>query len=69
VRSGSTSVLGIMLESHLVAGRQELKNKADLVYGQSITDACIDFPTTERTILALAEASAAGSLRTAAVAS
>ena len=69
VRSGGASVLGIMLESHLVAGRQELKNKADLVYGQSITDACIDFPTTERTILALAEASAAGTLPAAVAAS
>ena len=59
LRAGSENVLGVMLESHLVAGRQELKDKATLVYGQSITDACIDFPTTERTILGLAEAAAA----------
>ena len=61
VRGGSEHVLGIMLESNLVAGRQELRSKADLVYGQSITDACIDFPTTERALLGLAEA--AGSRR------
>jgi 3-deoxy-7-phosphoheptulonate synthase len=55
VRGGSEHVLGVMLESNLVAGRQELRSKADLVYGQSITDACVDFPTTERALLGLAE--------------
>jgi 3-deoxy-7-phosphoheptulonate synthase len=59
VRRGSSGVLGVMLESHLVAGRQELKDKASLVYGQSITDACIDLPTTERAIQELAECAAA----------
>jgi 3-deoxy-7-phosphoheptulonate synthase len=54
VRGGAEHVLGVMLESNLVAGRQELRSKADLVYGQSITDACIDFPTTERALLELA---------------
>jgi len=54
VRGGSEHVLGVMLESNLVAGRQELRSKAELVYGQSITDACIDFPTTERALLELA---------------
>ncbi|HVR18254.1 MAG TPA: 3-deoxy-7-phosphoheptulonate synthase [Polyangiaceae bacterium] len=58
VRGGSEHVLGVMLESNLVAGRQELRSKADLVYGQSITDACVDFPTTERALLGLAEAAA-----------
>jgi 3-deoxy-7-phosphoheptulonate synthase len=55
VRGGSTHLLGVMVESNLVAGKQELKSKHDLCYGQSITDACIDFPTTERAILNLAE--------------
>jgi 3-deoxy-7-phosphoheptulonate synthase len=50
-----------MIESNLVAGRQELRDKANLVYGQSITDACIDFPTTERALLALANDAAARS--------
>ena len=35
-----------MLESFLVAGRQELGPGAPLTYGQSITDACIDWETT-----------------------
>jgi 3-deoxy-7-phosphoheptulonate synthase len=58
VRGGSANVLGVMIESHLVGGRQELKDKSNLVYGQSITDACIDFATTERTLLELAECAA-----------
>jgi 3-deoxy-7-phosphoheptulonate synthase len=66
VRSGSEAVLGVMLESHLVAGRQDLKDKSKLVYGQSITDACIDFPTTERTLLELANAAAGRSVAAAA---
>jgi 3-deoxy-7-phosphoheptulonate synthase len=61
VRGGSEHVLGVMIESNLVAGRQELRDKANLVYGQSITDACIDFPTTERALLALANDAAARS--------
>ncbi|HLV64543.1 MAG TPA: 3-deoxy-7-phosphoheptulonate synthase, partial [Polyangiaceae bacterium] len=48
IRSGSRHVLGVMIESHLVAGRQEQKARSELVYGQSITDACVDFATTER---------------------
>jgi 3-deoxy-7-phosphoheptulonate synthase len=59
VRGGSEHVLGVMLESNLVAGRQELRSKTSLVYGQSITDACVDFPTTERALLGLAEDAAA----------
>jgi 3-deoxy-7-phosphoheptulonate synthase len=55
---GNPHILGVMLESNLVAGRQDLKSKANLVYGQSITDACIDFATTERVLERLALASA-----------
>jgi 3-deoxy-7-phosphoheptulonate synthase len=51
---GGADVLGVMIESNLVGGRQELKNKTDLVYGQSITDACVDFSTTERMLERLA---------------
>jgi 3-deoxy-7-phosphoheptulonate synthase len=48
VEAGSRRVLGVMIESHLVAGRQVLgANPAELRYGQSITDACVDFGTTE----------------------
>jgi 3-deoxy-7-phosphoheptulonate synthase len=51
---GSHDVLGVMLESHLVAGRQDLKTGQALRYGQSITDACIDFSTTEQVLARLA---------------
>ena len=54
VRDGSRHVLGVMLESHLVAGKQELVPGKPLTYGQSITDACIDFATTERCLDELA---------------
>ncbi len=47
VRGGEKSVLGMMLESNLVAGRQDLSPSREFVYGQSITDACISWGTTE----------------------
>jgi len=37
--------MGVMIESHLVAGRQNLVDGQVPVYGQSITDACIDWET------------------------
>ena len=46
IARGSRHVLGVMLESNLVAGRQDLVDKSSLVFGQSITDACIDLPAT-----------------------
>jgi 3-deoxy-7-phosphoheptulonate synthase len=54
LRNGSEHLIGVMVESNIVAGRQDLKNKNDLVYGQSITDACVDFSTTERMLERLA---------------
>ncbi len=56
VRGGSPWPLGVMLESHLVAGRQELADPASLRYGQSITDACIDLAETESLLATLARA-------------
>ena len=57
IRAGNRSIMGFMLESNLEAGNQQLAGgSAGLRYGVSITDACIDWPTTER---ALAEAAAA----------
>ncbi|MDB4276819.1 3-deoxy-7-phosphoheptulonate synthase [bacterium] len=48
---GDTSVIGAMLESHLVAGNQSFPQPLDqLTYGQSITDQCIDWETTERIV-------------------
>ena len=54
LRNGSEYLLGVMVESNLVAGRQELKDKNTLNYGQSVTDACVDFATTERMLERLA---------------
>ncbi|MGE9266551.1 MAG: 3-deoxy-7-phosphoheptulonate synthase [Verrucomicrobiales bacterium] len=49
--AGDHSIVGAMLESHLVAGNQKFPQPLDqLTYGQSITDSCIDWPTTERLI-------------------
>ncbi len=49
-RAGNTSILGLLIESHLVEGRQDLSSKP-LIYGQSITDGCLGFKDTEAVIL------------------
>jgi len=46
LRQGEKNILGIMLESHLREGNQKLEKNAELEYGKSITDACIDIKTT-----------------------
>ncbi|NJK60181.1 MAG: 3-deoxy-7-phosphoheptulonate synthase [Oscillatoriales cyanobacterium SM2_1_8] len=53
IRAGQTAIAGVMIESHLVAGRQNLVAKDGLVYGQSITDGCIDFETTAEMLRSL----------------
>jgi len=45
--NNNESIIGLMLESHLREGNQKLVNAQDLEYGVSITDACIDWQTTE----------------------
>lgn len=56
LKQGSKHVMGIMLESHLVEGNQKLSSDlSQLTYGQSVTDACIDFSTTEVLLEELAE--------------
>ncbi len=57
ISTGENSIFGVMIESNLVAGKQSLVNKANLVYGQSITDACIDWNETEVLLQQLAKAS------------
>lgn len=52
--AGDKRVVGVMIESHLVAGRQA--QSAQMTYGQSITDACIDLPATAAVVRALADA-------------
>jgi 3-deoxy-7-phosphoheptulonate synthase len=56
VASGSWQVLGVMLESHLVEGRQDYAPGKAAVYGQSITDACISFAQTEPLLERFAQA-------------
>jgi 3-deoxy-7-phosphoheptulonate synthase len=46
IAGGASAIKGVMLESFLRAGRQQLTDPAALTYGQSITDACIDWETT-----------------------
>lgn len=58
VAEGSTGIRGILLESHLVAGSQPVANGQRLVYGQSVTDGCIDFDATTRVLYELAHANA-----------
>jgi 3-deoxy-7-phosphoheptulonate synthase len=45
VAQGETRVFGLMIESHLMEGRQDYK-PGKAAYGQSITDACIGWPDT-----------------------
>ncbi|NQW19890.1 MAG: 3-deoxy-7-phosphoheptulonate synthase [Chloroflexi bacterium] len=45
--AGNNGVIGLMLESHLNEGNQSLGDPANLKYGVSITDACINWETTE----------------------
>jgi len=46
--AGETHIFGVMVESHLVAGRQDQKPGCALQYGQSITDGCIGWDETEQ---------------------
>jgi 3-deoxy-7-phosphoheptulonate synthase len=56
IAAGQQGIAGVMLESHLVAGRQNYDVNGDNVYGQSITDECIDMPATEVILADLAQA-------------
>jgi 3-deoxy-7-phosphoheptulonate synthase len=56
VAAGNGAIVGVMLESFLVAGRQEPGPGKPLTYGQSITDACIDWGATVGVLEGLAEA-------------
>tara|TARA_B100001769_G_scaffold272305_1_gene266496 strand:+ start:508 stop:1554 length:1047 start_codon:yes stop_codon:yes gene_type:complete len=46
IKLGNKSICGVMLESNLVEGRQDISDKTKLVYGKSITDACIGWDET-----------------------
>jgi 3-deoxy-7-phosphoheptulonate synthase len=59
VSDGEQRVVGVMIESNLVAGRQDVMPGKPLTYGQSITDGCIDWETTVSALEQLADAVAA----------
>lgn len=52
IKEGNSDLLGVMIESHLLSGRQSVDSPRK--YGVSVTDACIDFPTTEALLLEFA---------------
>jgi 3-deoxy-7-phosphoheptulonate synthase len=59
VAAGQTGIAGLMLESFLVGGRQDLAAGLPLTYGQSVTDACVSWDTTADLLEVLAAAAAA----------
>ena len=56
VAEGDSRITGVMIESNLVAGNQPYRADREPVYGQSITDACVDWDTTIPMLQQLAEA-------------
>ena len=59
ISAGERRIIGVMIESNLVAGRQDCVPGKPLTYGQSITDGCIDWETTVPALNGLADAVAA----------
>ena len=56
ISGGEQSIIGVMIESHLVEGNQSLESGEPLVYGKSVTDACIGWDDTETVLRQLAAA-------------
>ena len=56
IANGQRGIAGVMLESHLVSGRQDFQTDGNSIYGQSITDGCIDLDETARIFDSLANA-------------
>ncbi|MBS0969556.1 3-deoxy-7-phosphoheptulonate synthase [Chimaeribacter arupi] len=56
IAGGDASIMGVMIESHLVEGNQSLESGEPLVYGQSVTDACIGWDDTDAVLRQLAAA-------------
>lgn len=55
VAHGNNSIIGVMIESNLIEGRQNYTTKESLTYGQSITDPCINFDDTKAKLDELAQ--------------
>jgi len=56
IAAGDKRIFGVMLESHLVAGRQDIVEGQELTYGQSVTDACLGWDDSVTLIAKLAQA-------------
>ena len=56
IRAGNKAITGVMIESHLIEGRQDVVPGKKLSYGQSITDACIAWEDTKAVLANLADA-------------
>jgi len=56
IAEGEQAIIGVMIESHLVEGNQNLESGEPLVYGKSVTDACIGWDDTETVLRQLAAA-------------
>jgi len=56
IAAGDKRIFGVMFESHLVAGRQDIVEGQELTYGQSVTDACLGWDDSEILIAKLAQA-------------
>jgi 3-deoxy-7-phosphoheptulonate synthase len=56
IAAGDARIIGVMVESHLVAGKQDIQPGKALAYGQSITDGCIDWDSSVAVLQRLADA-------------
>ena len=56
IAAGDKSLFGVMIESHLVEGRQDIVNGGAATYGQSVTDACIGWEDSETVLRQLSDA-------------
>jgi 3-deoxy-7-phosphoheptulonate synthase len=56
IAAGDQRIFGVMIESHLVAGRQDIVEGQELTYGQSVTDACLGWDDSAALIAKLAQA-------------
>ena len=56
ISGGDARITGVMIESHLQEGRQDIKPGEKLAHGVSVTDACISFAQTQPVLKTLADA-------------
>lgn len=56
IRQGEKAIIGVMVESHLLEGNQDITTDKPLAYGKSVTDACIGWQDSEKLLYRLADA-------------